>query len=79
MDNLDGEVGFSVVRIKDDNVDVKLINPSIGGTISRTGVGVRAGIDLISGENQFIKGRLGVNIDTGVTVNNGSLNTKLFG
>lgn len=67
----DGEASISLFRAKDPFSDTKIFSASVGGEVGPSPLGyggkLRAGINAIDFKTDGFEGRVGLNVDTGLT------------
>jgi hypothetical protein len=55
------------------------LSSTASGSVGKDGIGVRAGVDLANVKSGGVQARVGVNVDTGVSTDDGSLGVKAAG
>jgi len=77
--NLSGQASSHAFSIKDDSGEARFLSSEAGGSVGKDGIGVRAGVDLANVKSGGVQARVGVNVDTGVSTDDGSLGVKAAG
>jgi hypothetical protein len=75
---MSGQVSASAFGYKDSSGELKVLSGSASGEISRSGIMGKATVDLYNVKSNGIQARIGVGVDTGVSVEDG-LEVKAIG
>jgi len=77
--NASGQVGSHFFSVKDDSGEARFLSGTAGGSAGTDGVNARLGVDLANVKSGGVQARVGVNVDTGVSTDDGSLGVKAAG
>jgi len=77
--NLSGQASSHAFSIKDGDGEARFLSSTAGGSVGKDGVNARLGVDLANVKSGGVQARVGVNVDTGVSTDDGSLGVKAAG